>query len=193
LKNSSFYALSRHILKWLDPPCSKGGLFLENRKNDFKEYGPESGSEGKSSLQRQFETNIWQLYESVVEEVISKVRESVLDEGLDESVLCDLKALWTKKLEESKAMSGPEPTNEYRPYVGRHGPPGESPNIYHPHPQAPHHRQPPFRHNIIQQQQISHSRVSLFVFVLEIYFLFSSDHELCLYQEFQLHCHSQYL
>ncbi|CBY21066.1 unnamed protein product [Oikopleura dioica] len=99
------------------------------------------------------------LYESVVEEVISKVRESVLDEGLDESVLCDLKALWTKKLEESKAMSGPEPTNEYRPYVGRHGPPGESPNIYHPHPQAPHHRQPPFRHNIIQQQQISHSRL----------------------------------
>ena len=98
----------------------------------------------------------------MVEEVISKVRESVLDEGLDESVLCDLKALWTKKLEESKAMSGPEPTNEYRPYVGRHGPPGESPNIYHPHPQAPHHRQPPFRHNIIQQQQIS--RVSLLTF-----------------------------
>jgi hypothetical protein len=27
--------------------CSKGRLFLENRKNDFKEYGPESGAEGK--------------------------------------------------------------------------------------------------------------------------------------------------
>ncbi|CAG5113635.1 Oidioi.mRNA.OKI2018_I69.chr2.g7725.t1.cds [Oikopleura dioica] len=98
------------------------------------------------------------LYESVVEEVISKVRDSVLDEGLDESVLCDLKALWTKKLEESKAMSGPEPTNEYRSYVGRHGPPGDTPNIYHPHPQqAPLHRQPPYRH--IQQQQIPHPRL----------------------------------
>ena len=95
----------------------------------------------------------------MVEEVISKVRDSVLDEGLDESVLCDLKALWTKKLEESKAMSGPEPTNEYRSYVGRHGPPGDTPNIYHPHPQqAPLHRQPPYRH--IQQQQIPHPRVS---------------------------------
>ena len=120
---------------------------------------------------KSWQLNIRQLYESVVEEVISKVRESVLDEGLDESVLCDLKALWTKKLEESKAMSGPEPTNEYRPYVGRHGPPGESPNIYHPHPHAPNHRQPPFRHNIIQQQQISHSRVSFLLCLGNLFFI----------------------
>ena len=126
-----------------------------------------------------------------MEEVISKVRESVLDEGLDESVLCDLKALWTKKLEESKAMSGPEPSNEYRSYVGRHGPPGETPNIYHPHPQAPLHRQPSYRH--IQQQQIPHSRVCVFFEFQKIKLLFSSGHESCHSLEFQLHCHNQYL
>ena len=36
--------------------------------------------------------------------MIDQVRDSFLDEGIDESVLSDLKMLWKRKLEESKAL-----------------------------------------------------------------------------------------
>jgi len=44
------------------------------------------------------------LYSGVINEVIDQVRDSFLDEGIDESVLSDLKMLWKRKLEESKAL-----------------------------------------------------------------------------------------
>ena len=40
----------------------------------------------------------------MINEVIDSVRDSFLDEGIDESVLSDLKMLWKRKLEESKAL-----------------------------------------------------------------------------------------
>lgn len=43
----------------------------------------------------------------MIDEVIGAVRDAVLDEGIDEAVLGDLKALWKKKLEESRALEGP--------------------------------------------------------------------------------------
>jgi transcription initiation factor TFIIA large subunit len=44
------------------------------------------------------------LYQSVINDVISNVRESFLDEGVDENVLIELKNLWQQKLEASKAV-----------------------------------------------------------------------------------------
>lgn len=51
------------------------------------------------------------LYKTVVEDVISNVREAFLDEGVDEQVLQELKQLWENKLAQSRALdSGPEPS-----------------------------------------------------------------------------------
>jgi len=44
------------------------------------------------------------LYQSVINDVVSNVRESFLDEGVDENVLIELKNLWQQKLEASKAV-----------------------------------------------------------------------------------------
>lgn len=44
------------------------------------------------------------LYKSVVDDVISNVREAFLDEGVDEQVLQELKQLWEQKLHQSKAL-----------------------------------------------------------------------------------------
>ena len=41
---------------------------------------------------------------SVINDVVSNVRESFLDEGVDENVLIELKNLWQQKLEASKAV-----------------------------------------------------------------------------------------
>ncbi|XP_076345769.1 transcription initiation factor IIA subunit 1-like isoform X2 [Tachypleus tridentatus] len=49
------------------------------------------------------------LYRSVIEDVISNVREAFLDEGVDEQVLVELKQTWEKKLNESKAVEHKEP------------------------------------------------------------------------------------
>uniref|UniRef100_A0A7N6BYC3 General transcription factor IIA, 1 n=1 Tax=Anabas testudineus TaxID=64144 RepID=A0A7N6BYC3_ANATE len=46
------------------------------------------------------------LYKSVIEDVISEVRELFLDEGVDEQVLLELKTLWENKLMQSKAVEG---------------------------------------------------------------------------------------
>lgn len=46
------------------------------------------------------------LYRSVMEDVISEVRELFLDEGVDEQVLMELKTLWESKLMQSKAVEG---------------------------------------------------------------------------------------
>lgn len=49
------------------------------------------------------------LYFSVVEDVISNVREAFLDEGVDEQVLQELKQLWENKLSSSRAVDPGEP------------------------------------------------------------------------------------
>uniref|UniRef100_A0A673MUB1 Transcription initiation factor IIA subunit 1-like n=1 Tax=Sinocyclocheilus rhinocerous TaxID=307959 RepID=A0A673MUB1_9TELE len=46
------------------------------------------------------------LYRSVMEDVISEVRELFLDEGVDEQVLMELKTLWENKLMQSKSVEG---------------------------------------------------------------------------------------
>lgn len=51
-----------------------------------------------------------QLYHSVIEDVVSSVRESFLDDGVDEQVLVELKQLWESKLQSTKAVEpAPEP------------------------------------------------------------------------------------
>ncbi|KAM9798029.1 transcription initiation factor IIA subunit 1 [Neosynchiropus ocellatus] len=46
------------------------------------------------------------IYKSVIEDVITEVRELFLDEGVDEQVLLELKTLWENKLLQSKAVEG---------------------------------------------------------------------------------------
>lgn len=47
---------------------------------------------------------VGKLYKSVIDDVVSSVREAFADEGIDEQVLLDLKATWEKRLSESKAI-----------------------------------------------------------------------------------------
>lgn len=51
--------------------------------------------------------SVHSVYQSVVEDVISGVREAFLDEGMDEQVLQELKQLWESKLTQSKAVELP--------------------------------------------------------------------------------------
>ena len=52
------------------------------------------------------------LYQSVISDVITSVRESFLDESVDENVLLELKNLWVQKLEASKAVEQPQMGND---------------------------------------------------------------------------------
>ena len=52
------------------------------------------------------------LYQSVINDVIGSVRESFLDESVDENVLLELKNLWVQKLEASKAVEQPQVSND---------------------------------------------------------------------------------
>jgi len=52
------------------------------------------------------------LYQSVINDVITSVRESFLDESVDENVLLELKNLWVQKLEASKAIEQPQMTSD---------------------------------------------------------------------------------
>lgn len=49
-------------------------------------------------------TSAANLYHSVINDVISNVRDSFLDESVDENVLLELKAIWEKKLDDSKTI-----------------------------------------------------------------------------------------
>jgi len=51
------------------------------------------------------------LYQSVISDVITSVRESFLDESVDENVLLELKNPWVQKLEASKAVEQPQMGN----------------------------------------------------------------------------------
>lgn len=59
------------------------------------------------------------LYHSVIEDVIAGVRDSFLDEGVDEQVLQELKQIWETKLLSSKALElNPEPPEPQPPQIG---------------------------------------------------------------------------
>lgn len=55
----------------------------------------------------------------MIEDVIAGVRESFLDEGVDEQVLQELKQIWENKLISSKAVDlnpdSPEPPSQVKP------------------------------------------------------------------------------
>ncbi|XP_055387587.1 transcription initiation factor IIA subunit 1 [Condylostylus longicornis] len=60
------------------------------------------------------QTSVLKLYHSVIEDVISSVRDAFLDEGVDEQVLQEMKQIWTNKILASRAVEitpdPPEPT-----------------------------------------------------------------------------------
>lgn len=57
------------------------------------------------------------LYHTVIDDVIAGVRDSFLDEGIDEQVLQEMKQIWTKKLHESKAVETTIEPQETQPPV----------------------------------------------------------------------------
>lgn len=64
------------------------------------------------------------LYHTVIDDVIANVRDSFLDEGVDEQVLQEMKQVWTKKLMESKAVEvNIEPIESQPPPVIANNPP----------------------------------------------------------------------
>ena len=52
------------------------------------------------------------LYHSVINDVITSVRDSFLDESVDENVLQELKTLWENKLTASKTIDPPARSSE---------------------------------------------------------------------------------
>ncbi|XP_023235092.1 transcription initiation factor IIA subunit 1-like [Centruroides sculpturatus] len=54
-------------------------------------------------------SSVPKLYNSVIEDVISNVREAFLDDGVDEQIILELKQIWEKKLKETKAIEIKEP------------------------------------------------------------------------------------
>lgn len=56
-----------------------------------------------------------QLYEKVIQDVITNVRDSFLDDGVDEQVLTELKQIWETKLSQTKAVDSPTIGDRVRP------------------------------------------------------------------------------
>lgn len=57
----------------------------------------------------------------MIEDVIAGVRESFIDEGVDEQVLLELKQIWETKLMSSKAVElNPEPPEPQVPQLNTH-------------------------------------------------------------------------
>lgn len=58
------------------------------------------------------------LYHTVIDDVIAGVRDSFLDEGVDEQVLQEMKQVWVNKLMASKAVDNhPEPSETQAPPI----------------------------------------------------------------------------
>lgn len=67
------------------------------------------------------QTIVLKLYNTVIEDVISGVRESFIDEGVDEQVLQELKQIWETKLMSSKAVElNPDPPEPQVPQINTH-------------------------------------------------------------------------
>merc|ERR1712130_896950 len=91
------------------------------------------------------------LYQGVIDEVIGNLRDAFADEGIDEAVLGDLKNLWKKKLEDSRALEGP--VQDHQPLMYVYMPKGEAEQaqyrnehpanrvVYRPMPSRPVHNQ----------------------------------------------------
>lgn len=63
------------------------------------------------------------LYHTVIEDVISSVRDAFLDEGVDEQVLQEMKQIWLTKLLASKAVeTNPEPPELVPPAIVANNP-----------------------------------------------------------------------
>lgn len=64
------------------------------------------------------QTSVLKLYHTVIEDVISSVRDAFLDEGVDEQVLQEMKQIWTNKLMASKAVEiTPDPPEPQPPPI----------------------------------------------------------------------------
>ena len=59
------------------------------------------------------------VYYDVIDEVIQNVQDIFTDEGTDEAILQELKSMWKKKLEDSKAL---EPHKEEKKVLTKHVP-----------------------------------------------------------------------
>ncbi|KAK0179873.1 hypothetical protein PV327_005584 [Microctonus hyperodae] len=67
------------------------------------------------------QTSVLKLYKTVIEDVISGMKDSFLDEGVDEQVLLELKQIWESKLQVSKAVEvNPEPPEPQPPQLPTH-------------------------------------------------------------------------
>ncbi|EFN67701.1 Transcription initiation factor IIA subunit 1 [Camponotus floridanus] len=67
------------------------------------------------------QTSVLKLYNTVIEDVIAGVRESFIDEGVDEQVLQELKQIWETKLMASKAVElNPDPPEPQVPQINTH-------------------------------------------------------------------------
>ncbi|XP_043276236.1 transcription initiation factor IIA subunit 1 isoform X2 [Venturia canescens] len=67
------------------------------------------------------QTSVLKLYNTVIEDVIAGVRESFLDEGVDEQVLQELKQIWESKLLSNKAVElNPDPPEPQPPQLASH-------------------------------------------------------------------------
>lgn len=60
------------------------------------------------------ENNVKKIYLTVIDEVLSNVREPFLDEGYDEQLLQELKNMWVSKLNASRALQAPDDTSNDR-------------------------------------------------------------------------------
>lgn len=70
------------------------------------------------------------LYHAVIDDVIAGVRDSFLDEGVDEQVLQEMKHIWTTKLMASKAVEvNIEPVEAQPPAVVANNPPKSKVNF----------------------------------------------------------------
>ncbi|EEB16759.1 transcription initiation factor IIA alpha chain TFIIA p30, putative [Pediculus humanus corporis] len=68
------------------------------------------------------QSTVLQLYHSVIEDVVTNVRESFLDDGVDEQVLQELKQIWESKLQSTKAVElTPEPQEPQNVGMARSG------------------------------------------------------------------------
>jgi hypothetical protein len=61
------------------------------------------------------ENNVKKIYLTVIDEVLSNVREAVLDEGYDEQLLQELKNMWESKLNGSRALQAADDSNSNVP------------------------------------------------------------------------------
>ncbi|XP_066591563.1 transcription initiation factor IIA subunit 1 [Prorops nasuta] len=67
------------------------------------------------------QTSVLKIYNSVIEDVIAGVRDSFMDEGVDEQVLQELKQIWETKLMSSKALElNPDPPEPQVPQLNVH-------------------------------------------------------------------------